>query len=264
MFKLLTGLGIGLVVGITVYLLIDVISLRGRKIKPLIDDSYFKSNKANLAAVAVMIAVFLWLKNIVPALLSAIIVVYLPYQLSYIQQKKFRTQVLEQLSAAVNLFTNTFLVTKNIPRALETVGKRISDPVGGIFRTAYTELTFGASLDSVADKLAQRIGLSYGYIFSNLLKSTQEQGDAIAPLFRDLSNKVISEQDHQNYQFSEVSSVRAMNIFLLILPIPMYLFLSRFEEMSVFATSTAGRIIFTFWLVSIVVWMFLDRLVVDP
>lgn len=257
------GLGIGLVAGITIYLLLDVISLRTRKIKPLIDSNYFKSDKANLGAVAVMVAVFLWLKNIVPALLAAIIIVYLPYQISYMQQKKFKTQVLEQLSAAVNLFTNTFLVTKNIPRALETVGKRIPDPVGGIFRTAYAELAFGTPLDSVADKLAQRVGLSYGYIFSNLLKSTQEQGDTIAPLFRDLSNKIISEQDQQNFQFSEVSSVRATNIFLLLLPIPMYLILSRFEEMAVFATSTAGRIIFTLWLVSIVVWMFMDRLVVE-
>lgn len=263
MFKLLTGLGIGVVAGITIYLLIDIISLRSRKVKPLIDENFFKSNKANLAAVAIMLAVFLWLKNIVPALLSAIIIVYLPYQISYMQQKKFRTLVLEQLSAAVNLFTNTFLVTKNIPRALETVGKRIPDPVGGIFRTAYAELAFGTPLNSVADKLAQRIGISYGYIFSNLLKSTQEQGDTIAPLFRDISNKIISAQDQQNFQFSEVSSVRAMNMFLLILPVPMYLILSRFEEMAVFATSTAGRIIFTLWLVSIVVWMFLDRLVID-
>lgn len=257
------GLGIGLVAGITIYLLLDVISLRTRKIKPLIDSNYFKSDKANLGAVAVMVAVFLWLKNIVPALLAAIIIVYLPYQISYMQQKKFKTQVLEQLSAAVNLFTNTFLVTKNIPRALETVGKRIPDPVGGIFRTAYAELSFGTPLDSVADKLAQRIGLSYGHIFASLLKSTQEQGDTVAPLFRDLSNKIISEQDQQNFQFSEVSSVRATNIFLLLLPIPMYLILSRFEEMAVFATSTAGRIIFTLWLVSIVVWMFMDRLVVE-
>lgn len=263
MFKLLAGLGLGVVAGITIYLLIDIISLRRRKIKPLIDNNYFKSDKANLAAVAVMIAVYLWLKNIVPALLAAIIVVYLPYQISYMQQKRFRTLVLEQLSAAVNLFTNTFLVTKNIPRALETVGKRIPDPVGEIFRTAYAELVFGTPLEKVADKLAQRIGISYGYIFANLLKSTKEQGDTIAPLFRDISNKIVSAQDQQNFQFSEVSSVRVMNIFLLVLPVPMYLILSRFEEMSVFATSTAGRILFTLWLISIVVWMFLDRLVID-
>lgn len=264
-FKLLMGVGVGIVAGVTVYLLIDIFSKRERKIKPLISQNkLLGSTRINLIALIVMIGVLMWLKNIIPALIAGIIVVYLPYQISYIRQKKFRDQILEQLSTATNLFSNTFLITKNIPRAIETVGKRVPDPLGEIFRIAYAELTFGVPLEKVADDLAERIGLSYGYIFSSLLKTAQEQGDTTAPLFRDLSTKIAVAQDQQNFQATEISSVRGTNIFLLVLPVPMYLILaSKFEETAQFVATPAGRIIFTLWLLSIVIWMFMDRMVVD-
>ena len=114
-----------------------------------------------------MVLVFIWMKNIIPALIAAIITVYLPYQISYTKQKKFRDMALEQLSSAVTLFANTFMVTKNIPRAIETVGQRIPDPVGEVFRTAYAQLIYGIPINDVADRLAKKIGLSYGYIFAS-------------------------------------------------------------------------------------------------
>lgn len=211
-----------------------------------------------------MIIVFVWMKNIIPALIAAIITVYLPYQISYSKQKRFRNMALEQLSSAVALFANTYLITKNIPRSIETVGQRIPNPVGQVFRTAYAQLVYGTPIDEVADKMAKKIGLSYGYIFASLLKSTSKQGEVVAPLIRELANKIIAARDQQNFQFTEVASVRLTNIFLLALPVPTYIILaSRFEEMGIFVSSPAGRVIFTLWLLSIVIWMFMDRLVID-
>ena len=211
-----------------------------------------------------MVLVFIWMKNIIPALIAAIITVYLPYQISYTKQKKFRDMALEQLSSAVTLFANTFMVTKNIPRAIETVGQRIPDPVGEVFRAAYAQLIYGIPINDVADRLAKKIGLSYGYIFASLLKSAAKQGDVVAPLIRELSNKITSARDQQNFQIAEVSSVRIMNIIFLALPVPAYVVLmSKFPEMPMFMSSTAGRMLFTLWLVAIVIWMFMDRLVID-
>lgn len=263
LLKIVMGLSVGIIVGTLFYLISEIVSIKSQKYTPLIKDR-IKLNKANVIALIVMVGVFIWLRNIVPALIAAIIVVYLPYQITYTRQKRLRNMALEQLSSATTLFANTFIVTKNIPRAIEVVGKRTPDPVGKIFRSAYSELTFGVPLETVSERLAKRLGVSYGYVFASLLKSAQKQGDVVAPLFRDLSYKITAAQEQVNFQNSEISSVRATNIFLLILPVPTFIYLSlKFPEMSTFATSTAGRILFTIWLLAIVIWMFMDRLVVD-
>lgn len=263
LYEALLGVGVGLVAGTVFYVLLDVIQARSKRIRPIFEQG-FKFGNANIWAIIVMVAVFIWLRNIIPALIAAIITVYLPYQITYTRQKRFRNLALEQLSSAVTLFANTFMITKNIPRAIETVGKRIPDPVGGVFRSAYAELVYGTPLDDVADRLAKKIGLSYGYIFASLLKSANKQGEVVAPLIRELSNKIASARDQQNFQIAEVSSVRMMNMFLLALPIPTYIVLStKLPETAKFMASTAGTVLFTLWLLAIVIWLFMDRLVID-
>lgn len=257
MYEVLLGLGVGAVIGIVAYTLIGMIK-KPVKLSPA------KFRNINILAIFVMVIVFYWLENLAPALIAAIITVYLPHQIAYYKNKRYRSKVLEQLSSAVSLFTNTLTVTKNIPRAIETVGLRIHDPVGSVFRNAYAELTFNTPLEQVSESIAKKLDLSYGYIFAKLLRSAETQGDTITPLFRDLSYKINSARDQQNFQITEVSAVRITNIILMALPIPTYLLLSsKFEEMSIFATSTAGRVICTLWLLAIILWMFMDRLITD-
>ncbi len=255
MYEILLGVGIGTALGILVYILTGMIK------KPALPTQF---KNINLLAVVVMGAVFVWLRNLAPALIAAIIVIYLPHQIAYYKNKSHRSRVLEQLSSAVSLFTNTITITKSIPRSLETVGLRIPDPVGGIFRKAYAELTFNTPLEQVSESIAQRLDIPYGYIFAKLLVSAETQGDAITPLFRDLSYKISSARDQQNFQTTELSATRITNIILLALPAPAYFLLSsKFQEMAIFAASTAGRVIFTLWLLAIILWMFMDRLILD-
>lgn len=264
MFELLSAFGVGIVAAVTAYTIIGIVTKRTQNIRPWVNDEAFSSTRVNVIAVVVMVSVFIWLKNLVPALLAGIIIVYLPYQLAYMRHRRIKTQVLEQLSVATNLFANTLLITKSIPRSIEAVSLRIPDPVGGFFQSAYSELTFGVPIEQVADQLAKRMGISYGYIFTRLLKSSANQGEMVAPLFRDLSNKITAAQEQQNFQMGELASVRIGNMILLILPIPLYIILSmKFKEMAMFAATPSGRMIFTLWLVSIVVWMFMDRMVID-
>ena len=261
-FTLSLGVGVGTVIAIASYIAGQILAEHAPQ--------YAKKLKENITVPYIvsfitLVLVYAIVKSIVPALIAAGIILYVPRQLDYAQQRRRKILILEQLSAAVSLFANTFLITKSIPRGLETIARRIPDPVGEIFQTAYTELTFGVSLNVVADKLARNLGVSYGYIFANLLKSADKQGDMVAPLFRDLGYKIVAAQEKANFQRTEVSTVRYTNIFLLSLPAPAYLILlnNMPEATAKFIQTTAGHAVFTFWLVAIIAWIFIDRLIVD-
>lgn len=263
MYSMLTGLGLGIITGTTLYVLFQIFNQRPVKVHPLISENR-TNQQAGVIGVIVFGLIFIWLNNLLTALLATIIIVFLPFQIEYMRKRRLRRQVLEQLALAVSLFANTFAATKNIPRSIETVGKRLPEPLGGFFSSAYTELAFGTPLEKVTDSLAQKIGLSHGYIFAQMLKNAQNHGEIIAPLFYSLARKINASQEQENLKTAELSGIRITNIILLILPIPLFLFLnSRFDEMAIFMNSTAGRVLFTFWLFSIIAWFFMDRLVVD-
>ena len=95
LLKIVMGLSVGIIVGTLFYLISEIVSIKSQKYTPLIKDR-IKLNKANVIALIVMVGVFIWLRNIVHALIEAIIVVYLPYQITYTRQKKLRNMALEQ------------------------------------------------------------------------------------------------------------------------------------------------------------------------
>lgn len=265
-YQLMTGLGIGLVVFATLYSFIKIIAnkINTTKIHPLIKTT-FSFKTTNALAVLVFGGVWWWQNSFVPAIFATIIIVYLPSQITYMRTKRLQNHIKEQLSLAVNIFADNFTVTKNIPRSIEAVGKSVANPVGGLFRKTYTELTFGMPLSKAADLLAKRMGVPYAYVFSGLLLKAQVQGNVVAPLFWELSSKISNEQEEENFQRSQVSSTRLTNTVILFVPIPFFLALyCKFPDLaSTFIVSSGGRILFSLWLISVIAYVFLDRLVVD-
>lgn len=261
-YTILLGFGTGIILTVVTYVLIELLAKSApgyaRKMRDSITLPYV------LAFIALVI-VYASVKAIVPALIAAGISMYAPSQMIYFQQRKHRSKVLEQLSSAVELFSNTFLITKSIPRGIETVAKHIPSPVGPAFQNAYSQITFGISIDQVADQLAETLEVSYAFIFASLLKSADKQGDIMAPLFRDLGYKIAAARDRANFQHAEVSTVRYTNMFLLALPVPVYFILLKNmpEAAEAFIRTGPGNALVTLWLVSIVAWIFLDRVMVD-
>ena len=261
-YTMLMGLGIGLVVAVVTYTWIEILAKYAPEYARRLRDSL---TLPYILAFISFVLVYAVGRAIVPAMIAAGISLYAPSQIIYFQQRKLKSTVLEQLSSAVELFSNTFLITKSIPRGIEAVAKHVSAPVGTAFQTAYSELTFGVSINEVADQLAEELKVPYAFIFASLLKSADKQGAMLSPLFRDLSYKIAAARDRSNFQHSEVSTVRYTNIFLLALPVPVYLFLlNNMPEVTMtFIRTTAGNVLITLWLVSIVAWVFLDRIMFD-
>lgn len=265
-YQIGAAIGTTIVASITVWNFINIVStkLSTTKFQSLIKGTV-GFNKVNILAILVFIGVLWWLRNPIPAILASIMVVYLPSQIAYIRTKRFHNHVMDQLAMAVGIFADSFMVTKNIPRSIEAVGKGVPDPVGRLFLKTYTELTFGKTLPEVAQLLAQSLGVPFAYVFSGLLVKAQNQGDLVSRLFTELSTMISNEQEEANFQMSQVSTTRMTNLFILFVPLPFYIILyARFPEvMSAFVSTSGGRLLFSLWLVCIIISFLIDRLVVD-
>lgn len=205
-------------------------------------------------------------KNIVPALLALVIVLIIPSQIAYVLQKKARRDVLDQLVNAVRAFTSEYAISLNIKNAIYIVSTSTKGRVSDIFRDAYIRLSYGENLEGVMGIAAKNMGISYGYVFANLIVLAHQRGTDVIQLLYDLSSEIRIEQEKENLRYSETTIDNRFNLVLILGAVAEYLFLSARlgDKLQEFMLNTqAGTFIFTLWLLSIVVWIAVDRVVND-
>lgn len=233
---------------------------------PKIKQSTLSVNQVSLVIGVLIFAIVLHLaKNIVPALLAVIIVVLVPSQIAYFLQRKRKKDILEQSATAVKIFTNDYAVSLNIKTAIQAVGNSTTGIVSEIFKDAYYQLSLGKNLESVLQDMGKKLGTSYGYLFTKLVNLASKKGVIILPLLHDLSARIRVAQDQENYKYTQIAVDNFFNLFLIIMPIFEYLILLKFvPEVTQFMFNTQlGSLIFTGWLVSIIIWFIVDRYVHD-
>lgn len=205
-----------------------------------------------------------YFKNIIVGLIASLVVALIPGQIFFYKRKNDRTNSLEQLGSGIALFTTSFMESKNIFKSIDVVSKRGDKFIASIFKTVYRELAFGKPMEKTFNTAAQKMGLAYGYIFLSLIKEANVKGDAIIPLLKDLEADVIQEQLKNNENDEKIGKSRLISMFLLIMPLPIYIFFSSsVPEMRIFILSDFGQILVALWIVAIIIWMFIERLVVE-
>lgn len=216
--------------------------------------------QVGLGAFAVLLVLF---KNPVPAVFGALLCILIPDQFVYQRRKIHRENVLEQLAAAIRLFTAEYAVAPQIDRCLAVVGQKMPPPIGEIFKRAYIGMIYRKSPDGVFQQLAKDLDSPHGHMFVQLLRSAQTQGQKITPLFHDLVSRITVAQELEKQNKGEISGERVVGILLAILPLPLYLGLQRWiPESNLFLTETAaGRFIVFMCFFSSITWFIVDRLV---
>lgn len=224
-------------------------------------------NKLTIVLGVLFLAIVLYrFKNIVPALLALVIVLIIPSQIAYVLQKKARKDVLDQLVNAVRAFTSEYAISLNIKNAIYIVSTSTKGRVSDIFRDAYIRLSYGENLEGVMGIAAKNMGISYGYVFANLIVLAHQRGTDVIQLLYDLSSEIRIEQEKENLRYSETTIDNRFNLVLILGAVAEYLFLSARlgDKLQEFMLNTqAGTFIFTLWLLSIVVWIAVDRVVND-
>lgn len=202
-------------------------------------------------------------KSPAPALFAAALCVLIPDQLAHRRRRAHRAAVLEQLAAAVRLFAAEFAVAPRLERGFAVVGKRVPDPVGGIFRRAHARLVYGTPADDVFREMARELDSPEGHMFVQLLRAAREQGPTVTPLFHDLVSRVAVQQELEKVNRAELFGDRAVGFLLAVLPLPLYFLLQAWipEAKDFLVDTTAGKAVASLSFLSGIAWFFVDRVV---
>lgn len=216
-----------------------------------------------LLSIVVFIGLWVWLNNPVPALLGVALVFLIPDNIAFRRAQLHRDMVLEQLSSAIRIFAGEFAATPQIPRGLNLVGRRVSDPVGKIFRKAHAGLLYGKNPDDVYLQMIKELDSPFGHMFVQVLRAAEKKGAMSAPLFHELVSRVTVAQELTQHNKSELTADRLVGLFLTVAPLPIYFLLTSWlpNAHQFFAETIAGQAVIALCFISAITWLFVDRAV---
>jgi len=216
------------------------------------------------AGAAAFTAVAARFRNPLAAALAALLAVLLSVQYRSHVQRARREKIIEQLGAAVRVFSAEYSDTPLTARALDITARRMPEPIGGVLRKAASDLAVARNPDDV-DRALVRLGRAlhgeYGRMFTQLLRLSFED-QAVKPLFSKLAARITAQQDLIRKNRVEVAMDRTLALLLNILPAPAYFFISRVvpEASEFFLTTTAGKLTVCLCLLSAVLGSLMDVL----
>jgi len=178
--------------------------------------------------------------------------------IGYIQKR--RIKIIEQLGAAVRIFTSEYADTAQVPRALYQTAKRMPDPLGSILMKATRNISVGKSKDEVLDDLIKDLDFDYGKIFVYLLGLAWEDS-SVKPLFARLATRISSLQSLLQKNNSSLAYGRFMAMGINALILPMYI-LVRWKIPGAgefMLVHPVGRLLVTLSFVSVLIGLVMDR-----
>lgn len=207
---------------------------------------------------------FAFLKNLLAAVLLAFICVVLCEQVRAGRKRAYREKVVEQLGAAVRVFSTEYADTPHPVKALATASNKLPDPIGAILRRTARDLSSSRNYDEIDRALLhmdRKLSNEYGRLFVQLLRLSFED-QAVKPLFARLAARVTTQQDLIRKNRLEVSLDRKLAVFLNLAVIPAYFFVSKVvpEAKEFFTTTAAGKGLVALCLFSMAVGSLLDIL----
>lgn len=229
---------------------------------------FFRGFSPAHLAVTAVVAVFAFavvaarLRNPLAAVLAAALAVLLSVQYRTHVYRLRREKIIEQLGAAVRVFSAEYSDTPLTAKALDVTARRMPEPIGSVLRRAASDLAVARGPDDV-DRALVRLGRSlhgeYGRMFVQLLRLSFED-QVVKPLFSRLAARITAQQDLIRKNRVEVSTDRALALLLNTLPAPAYFFINRMvpEANEFFLTTTAGKLTVCLCLLSAVLGSLMD------
>lgn len=185
--------------------------------------------------------------------------VVFPEQVAHYREKARQEKLIEQLGAAVRVFSSEYADTPHPARALRETARKLPEPIGSIFREAERDM-LTKSVDEAALKLGRSLGGEYGRMFAQLFRISYED-EAVKPLFAKLAVRVTAQQDLIRKNRLEISMDRTMAFILNAAVVPFYFLIRHaIPEAQEFFTATAmGKGVVALSLLSAVSGALLDR-----
>lgn len=154
-------------------------------------------------------------------IISSLLLYYLLDIILYINFKRKKHSIAEDLLKAIMIMNNAFKTGRNIVQAIETVTTELTGPIADEFKKILVDLKYGLSYDVAFKRFYQRVKIDDARYIATSLILVNKTGGSIKNIFKNIENTIMTRKKLENELKSLTSAARMMAKILIILPIIM-------------------------------------------
>ena len=199
-------------------------------------------------AVVVFVLTLLLAKSILFGLLGAILVSLIPFGFLYFKIQQRLEKFTELFPDALTMVARSLRAGHSFTSAIQLVGQEVSDPVGGLFKTAYEQQLLGLRITETLQNLNERIESLDLRFFTTAVAINTDVGGNLAEILDGLA-QTIRERLKIRRQVKVYTAQGRMSGYVLgALPIVTFIIFNILnpEYESVLYKETMGRYVLAF------------------
>lgn len=162
--------------------------------------------------------------NVITYFLTFIIGFFLLDIIVYINYKKKRKEIEDDLLKAIMIMNNSFKSGKNIMQAISTVKNELEGPIADEFKKIYLDITYGLSLEVVFSRFYERVKLEDAKYIASSLTLLNKTGGNITRIFATIEKSFFNKKKLREELHSLTSSSIFVFRILVALP-PLFTFI---------------------------------------
>ncbi len=175
-----------------------------------------------LSGLAVSIIAYLLQNSVLYASLFCVVGVLLPILVVVILRNRRRSKATRQLPDALDVIIRSLKAGHPVPVALALVGKEMADPIGSEFAMASDEVSFGGTVSTAVQRMADRVGQDDFDLFAAMIRLQEKTGGNLAELLESNADTIRSRQRMRLKVKAASSEGRASALILNAAPICLF------------------------------------------
>ena len=173
--------------------------------------------------------------------------------------KRRRNKAVTQLPEALDVIVRSLSAGHPVPVAMGLVAREMSDPIGSEFGIASDEVSFGSSISTAIQRLADRIGHDDFELFSAMIRLQERTGGNLAELLR-ANAKTIRDRQKMRLRIKACSAEGRMSAMILNLAPLALFFLIRFTSPDFYGDVSDSPLLKPAF-IGVAIWMTIGNLV---
>ena len=185
--------------------------------------------------------------------------IIIPFFVLHYLAKRRRFRAITQLPEALDVIIRSLRAGHPVPVAMSLVAREMSDPIGSEFGMASDEVSFGSSISTAVQRLADRVGHQDFELFSAMIRLQERTGGNLAELLAS-NAKTIRDRQRMRLKIKAASAEGRMSALILnAAPIILFVLIKKLSPE--FYSDVSHNPVLNHALWGAVIWMMIGNLV---
>lgn len=136
----------------------------------------------------------------------------------YIEYKRRRKRISEDLLKAIIIMNNSFKSGMSIVQAIEIVKNELEGPIGDEFKKIYLDLSYGLNIEDAFNRFYQRVRLEDVKFITSSLSLLNKTGGNIVKVFKSIEREFFDKKKLTDELRTVTASSKFIYRFLLFIP----------------------------------------------